>query len=385
MRVLDIIYVLAIFNVFYLTPLSIYANIIMLVPILIGITKLRWGYYRSNFFIKILIAIISLNVVAIFFVSKGSILDCLIGMQSLLAGFASLYFWHKYRSNASSFQRIILQASAIYIFILSVLVITDIKYIYTSPLSNSVIEYSQSKLSRDMLYFLFMYFLSKISIGKSPLLFSIGFIALIIVSQYRDIQRGDIIVLIPFIFWTLYKVFGQTLGVVFVCLSGIIALFVILGPTGVNLPTKFSEIGLLFDSSQHSKIEDPSLFVRLKEIEFAVHSMENHPFIGHGFLRGSTLNQLTGEYFYPSDIGIWGVYYRLGLLCVPLYLIVVRHTMRLRLLVGVTNPYFMFALFYLLYTVKDGSFFNYIGPFGVIYACANCSDDGSLRPRKNVN
>lgn len=385
MRVLDIIYVLAIFNVFYLTPLSIYTSIIMLVPILIGITKLRWQYFRSNFYTKILLAIISLNVVAVVFVSKGSILDCLIGMQNLLAGFASLYFWHKYRSNASSFQRIILQASAIFLFILAVLVITDFKYIYTSPLSKSVIEYSQSKLSRDMLYFLFMYFLSRIAIGKSPLLYSIGFIALIIVSQYRDIQRGDIIVLIPFVFWTLYKFFGQTRGMVFVGLSGVVALFVVLGPTQFNLPTKFSEIGLLFDSAQHSKIEDPSLFVRLKEIEFAVQSMENHPFIGHGFLRGSALNQLTDEYFYPADIGLWGVYYRLGLLCVPLYLIVVRHTLRLRLLVGVTNPYFMFALFYLLYSVKDGSFFNSIGPFGLIYASMNCSDYGSLRPIKNIN
>lgn len=73
-------------------------------------------------------------------------------------------------------------------------------------------------------------------------------------------------------------------------------------------------IGLSQDSYALDAImRDSSLVARLNEIEFALRSFKAKPFIGHGLYMPSYAdNILHGEYFYPTDVGVFGVLFSGG-------------------------------------------------------------------------
>jgi hypothetical protein len=74
------------------------------------------------------------------------------------------------------------------------------------------------------------------------------------------------------------------------------------------------------------EINDASTAVRVFEKDFAIERFKMHPVFGNGYFRASEKNKIIGRnvYFYPLDIGLYGILYSLGAIGIIVFIIQLR-------------------------------------------------------------
>ena len=216
------------------------------------------------------------------------------------------------------------------------------------------------KLSKHLIFFgfFFYFFLFRRKKNFRYLLYCIWFV---FVTQIYDIQRGDVIFIVAAI--TLFSFIQSRykgITVIGMALSGFLAL------TTLNyifanslIKDKFIQMSYFFQPDKWDLINDASIAVRLREIEFVMSYIIESPFFGAGLVKpGNYTDYFGDQHFYIQDIGLIGIFFSFGLFGLIYYFFILYRTIRLQKIVinQKLNVYGLnlYLLFFVLYGLKSG-------------------------------
>lgn len=176
---------------------------------------------------------------------------------------------------------------------------------------------------------------------------------LLSVDHIEDIQRAFLssFVLVVILFSFLYRNQPRILIYSLFALIFLPVLFYIVFTStnlGVQLQDKFSTVFELFESSNPTS-SDPSVNIRIFEVETAYKYISQYPITGTGMLSRETLDRLTNNaHFFSSDIGVVGIYMNFGLFGLFLFFtqirIGIKELFRLKDATAGYNAYMIYAL-----------------------------------------
>ncbi len=361
---LVLLYVVSVFDVFYLTPLSLYADICIQIFSLLGLFSfVLFRLYRRvvvRFIFIALMTLILTSVLSSNLFLNQDLLSSLIATQHIFKGFSVIYLYYlieKKKINIDKILMLLIKVMWIYTLFIVFASLTDFSFVFKSPISGNELLITANKFQKDLLYFGQIYFLAKYLTSKKSI--NLFYISIIFIStQLYDIQRGDIIFLILTFLITIY-LFRRYFSAIRIISLGFISTFIIgilaFSEISDDIFQKFNQATLVF--SDEKIIQDPSIFVRLNEAVFALDGFSNHPFTGNGLIRGSKKAELIGDiYFYPADIGIVGVMYSFGI--IGLYMLIkffrkiyVIDRFKLNF---VSLGLYLYLIYSFLYSIKDG-------------------------------
>lgn len=363
-----LVYIISIFNVFYLTPLAIFADIYIQLFSIFGIFLFFFNKLYKNKVVKFIFFSISgliiSSVLSSTILLKQDLFSSLIAVQHIFKGFSIVYIFQLYIDKRINIQKIfqyLIYAIWIFTFILAVSSLTRFSFIFESPLSGKQLVITANKYSKDLLYFGELYFLAKyFHFNKS---INLIYLAIIFIStQLYDIQRGDLIFFSATFIISLFLFRKKISAVKIYFLTPIVLLvgmfFLWNSSSTEKISGKFTQLAMAFDEEESSKIDDASIFVRLREIEFALEGFIKHPISGGGLIRSSKHEQLLGDtYFYPSDVGMYGVLFTFGLVGIFLFILFIRKlfTINFSSLNYLASGLFLFLIYSIFYSFKDGS------------------------------
>ena len=394
---LTLIYIISIFNVFYLTPLSIFADLFIQFFSILGIfTIVKYKYYNQDK-IKYIILIITILIISSFLSSvyylKQDSFSALIATQHLFKGFSVFYFIQNFKSNKIDLKFVfknLIKLVWLFTIFLTFASLTKFAFTFTSPISGNKILITANKYAINILYFGEMYFLAKyFKTGKFLNLFYLGLI--FTSTQLYDIQRGDIIFMFAILTICLFLYRKSFSAIKIYLIAPIFLVLVIISfnnsETGNKITNKFTQMMMAFNSEESGKIDDASIFVRLREIEFAVSGFLENPISGKGLIRSSKQKDLIGDiYFYPADIGIYGILYTFGLIGIVVYAYYIIWVVKIKFLQlnMIFSGFYIYSIYTLMYTIKDG--FIMLSPTQFIFCIMliKLSQDYSLENRNHV-
>jgi hypothetical protein len=145
---------------------------------------------------------------------------------------------------------------------------------------------------------------------------------------------------------------------------------------------------MVFNAEESGKIDDASIFVRLKEIDFAVNGFMESPISGKGLIRSSKQKDLIGDvYFYTGDIGIYGILFTFGIIGMVIlsYYVIWAIKIKYRQLNIVFSGFYIYTIYILLYTLKDGFIMFNITQFIFCVLITKLSLEHSLEHRNHVS
>ena len=361
---LVLLYVVSVFDLFYLTPFSLYADIYIQIFSLLGLLSfVLFKLYKKVVVRFVFIAVMTLILTSVLssnlFLNQD-LLSSLIATQHVFKGFSVIYIYYlieKKKINIDKIIMLLINVMWIYTLFIVFASLTDFSFVFKSPVSGNELLITANKFQKDLLYFGQIYFLAKYLTSKKSI--NLFFISIIFIStQLYDIQRGDIIFLILTFFITIY-LFRRYFSAFRIISLGFVSTFIIgilaFSEISEDIFQKFNQATLVF--SDEKIIQDPSIFVRLNEAVFALDGFSNHPFTGNGLIRGSKKTELIGDiYFYPADIGIIGVMYSFGI--IGLYMLIkffrkiyVIDRFKLNF---VSLGLYLYLIYSFLYSIKDG-------------------------------
>ena len=361
---LVLLYVVSVFDLFYLTPFSLYADIYIQIFSLLGLLNfVLFRLYKKLVVRFVFIAVMTLILTSVLssnlFLNQD-LLSSLIATQHVFKGFSVIYIYYlieKKKINIDKILMFLIKVMWIYTLFIVFASLTDFSFVFKSPVSGNELLITANKFQKDLLYFGQIYYLAKYLTSKKSInLFNISII--FISTQLYDIQRGDIIFLILTFFITIY-LFRRYFSAFRIISLGFASTFIIgilaFSEISEDIFQKFNQATLVF--SDEKIIQDPSIFVRLNEAVFALDGFSNHPFTGNGLIRGSKKTELIGDiYFYPADIGIIGVMYSFGI--IGLYMLIkffrkiyVIDRFKLNF---ISLGLYLYLIYSFLYSIKDG-------------------------------
>ena len=361
---LVLLYVVSVFDLFYLTPFSLYADIYIQIFSLLGLLSfVLFKLYKKVVVRFVFIAVMTLILTSVLssnlFLNQD-LLSSLIATQHVFKGFSVIYIYYlieKKKINIDKIIMLLINVMWIYTLFIVFASLTDFSFVFKSPVSGNELLITANKFQKDLLYFGQIYFLAKYLTSKKSI--NLFYISIIFIStQLYDIQRGDIIFLILTFFVTIY-LFRRYFSAFRIISLGFVSTFIIgilaFSEISEDIFQKFNQATLVF--SDEKIIQDPSIFVRLNEAVFALDGFSNHPFTGNGLIRGSKKTELIGDiYFYPADIGIIGVMYSFGI--IGLYMLIkffrkiyVIDRFKLNF---VSLGLYLYLIYSFLYSIKDG-------------------------------
>jgi len=173
------------------------------------------------------------------------------------------------------------------------------------------------KLSKSFIFFSAIYYLTMFLIkGKYKfLIFSILFFS---IPHLVEIQRVLLLSTV-IVFLIGLNLTGSVKMKIKFLIPAILILFASISflsstEKGANILNRFEQITKFLNSDDNSKIDDSSVAIRIVENAFALERFFQHPLTGNGFYRSSNKENIIGNiYFYPLDIGLFGVLYTLGI------------------------------------------------------------------------
>ena len=364
-----LLYFVAILNVFYLTPLSVFADIFILLISILGVYYFRaYNMFKvklySRFFLLISVLFI-ISIVASYLAYHQDLISGLIASQKIFKAYSIFVIiqWHK--QEKLNFNKIIdklIILCGFYTIFIAYASVTEFSFVRESALSSDELVVTANKYSKDLLLFGEFFFLAKYF--RSGKLINLLYVSIIFaVTQIYDIQRGDIIFFAATLFIAIFLYGNKKLIVrlLLIMPAAIITFFVFLGSSELmtTLTSKFSQLFMLFGSSQElSAISDASIFVRLQELEFALKGFIENPIFGNGLFRSSIKEELFGDlYFFPADVGIVGVLYCYGIIGGLLfcYLVYLLFKERIGNLNQNSVTLYLYLVFSVFNSVKDGS------------------------------
>jgi hypothetical protein len=396
-NLLVVIYIISVFNVFHLTPISFFADLYIHVFSILGFIS----FFNSNInknkilrftFFTIVTLICSSIISSILFV-KQDFLSSVIAIQHIFKGFSIIYIYKLFIDKKIDIYKIfryLIISIWFFTAILTVASLTKFAFTFLSPISGKQLVITANKYSKDLLYLGEFYFLAKYFHSNRSI--NLIFLSIIFIStQLYDIQRGDLIFFSAtfFISLILFRKKISTQKIYF-----LLPIFILVGFLFINnssssskINEKFTQLAMVFDEEESGKIDDASIFIRLREIEFALVGFVKHPISGNGIIRSSKQQQLLGDiYFYPADIGMYGVLYTFGIIGFFLFLLFIRRLFYFKFseLNYLSAGLFLFLVYSIFYSIKDGSvIFNptqYLFCYIIIYLISS----KSYRKNKNV-
>ena len=392
---LVLLYIVCLFSVFFLTPISIFADIYIHIFSLLGFIS----FFTSKLYKHSILKFTFLTVTTLLLLSisssvlylKQDVFSAIIATQYLIKGFSIIYIYKLYISRKIDLDKIfkyLITTIWIFTVFLVIATLTQFSFTFISPISGQQLEITASKYSKDLLYFGEFYFLAKYFQSNR----SINLIYLLVIfisTQLADIQRGDIIFFSAtfFISLILFRKKAATVKIYF-----LLPIFILLGFLFINYSSssdifkdKFTQLAMVFDAKESDNINDPSIFVRLKEIQFALNGFFDHPITGNGLIRSSKKAELIGDvYFYPVDAGMFGVLYTFGLAGIYFYFLLIRRLLLFKFsdLNTLSAGLFLFLVYNVLYSFKDGELIFNISKFlfcyMVIYLIVNYNDKSRI-------
>jgi hypothetical protein len=398
MNYLIILYIVSIFNVFYLTPVSIFADVYIQAFSLLGIfTIFSHRYYKQKstryLIFSLIVLIISSVFSSILFLNQDGI-SALIATQNLFKGFSVFYFVQNIKSNKIDLTLVLKSLIRIVWFFTIFLTFASLtKFVFTfiSPVSGNQLQITADKYSKDLLYLGEMYFLAKYF--KTGKFINIIYLGLIFTStQLYDIQRGDFIFMIAILIICLflYRKYFSSFKIYLIAPIFIVLLINSFNNSEIksNITNKFGQMLMVFNAEESGKIDDASIFVRLKEIDFAVNGFMESPISGKGLIRSSKQKDLIGDvYFYTGDIGIYGILFTFGIIGMVIlsYYVIWAIKIKYRQLNIVFSGFYIYTIYILLYTLKDGFIMFNITQFIFCVLITKLSLEHSLEHRNHVS
>jgi hypothetical protein len=361
------LYIVCVFKTFYLTPFSLFADLLLQILSLGGIyVVIVKKYYKIRFYRNIVIGLTLLIITSIFSTYtqlKQDLLSSLIATQQLIKGFSPFFIIYIIKNKDIDFNRIIkwiINFVWLYAIFIAITSVTGWSYTFTSPLSGNELLITANKYSKGILFFGIIYYLINYFIWAKLKNLFFAFIILFSTQLY-DIQRGDVI-FISFLFLIMMYSFKNRNGSKKLFLTTPFILFsIIIISSFIDFSEsseKFSQMFLLLSSENYVKISDASIFVRIEEADFAIRGFLESPMFGKGLMRASKQESLIGNiYFYPADIGIIGVIYTFGLTGILIYLSYGYSLIKIKLrnLRPLGLVFFFTAMYIFIYSIKDGS------------------------------
>ena len=361
------LYILGVFNVFYLTPISIFTDIYIHLFSLIGIfIFFIFKLFRNSVLRFIFFSISTLifsSILSSVLIIKQDFFSSIIAIQHIFKGFSLIFIFYLYASKKIELN-IIFKNLMYFIWIfttfLTIASLTKFSFTYLSPISGKQLVITANKYSKDILYFGELFFLAKYYFTNKSINL-IYLVAIFISTQLYDIQRGDLIFFSLTFLISLYlfrkKVSSSKIYFLLPIVFLIGFLFVKNSDSSTKISQKFTQLAMVFDEEESGKIDDASIFVRLREIEFALVGFSKHPISGNGLIRSSKQENLLGKiYFYPSDIGIYGILYTFGLIGIFIFIVFVRKLFHFKFsrFNILSSGLFLFLIYSILYSLKDG-------------------------------
>lgn len=377
------IFLLCVFNVFYLTPISFFSDLILQFFALLGILNiLQKGYLLQKFYsllIFILVSLIVSSIAASMINLKQDFYSATIATQHLFKGFSIFFFlpWLNKRKVEVKLKWLIsfIWIFAIYIALVSFL---DWSFVFKSPISGNEMMVTANKYDKAIIFFGIIYYLAGF-FKKGSLQQLFYALVLFSITQIYDIQRGDFI-FIAFMFFILGVYFRRDKGMKRVVLLAPLAIgILIFALSVVDLSVfndKFGQMFLLFEGKEANQIQDASVFIRIQQTEFALKGFYENPIFGNGLIRASQKEALIGSvYFYPADVGLFGMLYTFGLFGLLVFIALIVFTIRAFKTKSfwVSSIFIMFLIYIIAYSLKDGNaiFFPAMTVFCITFIYSN--------------
>jgi hypothetical protein len=359
-------YILCAFNVFFLTPVSLLSDLYLHVFTLLGIISIfKNNYLRHNtyrYLIILLIVLIISSIGSSMLNLNQDLISAFIATQQLFKGFSFFFFLNWLKKDKINFQVFfgnLFRFSWLFAIYVAIVSLFKINFTFVSPLSGAELLITGAKYDKALIFFTIIYYFTLyFKNGKFRLL--IAAIILFSTTQMYDIQRGDF-VFIGFILIVLTFYYRKSIGVKKLFLfSPFYILVLIIGLSMLdlsNFSNKFEQLSLLFEGKDKNQIEDASVFIRIKETDFALSGFYDSPIFGNGLIRTSKQESLIGSiYFYPVDIGIFGILYTFGILGLIIYLsflIYLKKIIKNKLKI-ISSVFLIYSIYIFAYSFKDG-------------------------------
>lgn len=261
--------------------------------------------------------------------STSIVMQFIINGQSLVSGFVAnfrlynigalaliCYWLVKYKISMQHLVKGLITAGWINLSIIILIYVTDFTFTSASELTGEI-HYTHAGILKKTLidlvaiiYLVFYFHNNK----YKYLILAIFFFS---VHHLYDLQRFALLMQIFIIFIAFMKTHNfrakksfliPALIIIFSC-----TIFLFNSQPGQNTINRFSQSFMIF--SDDSKITDTSTQARILEAVIALEHFNKSPYFGNGLYRESEKEAIFGDdYFYLSDIGLFGVLYTFGIL-----------------------------------------------------------------------
>ncbi len=323
---------------------------------------IKWGVITA-------VALILISIISSHVNYNQPVISGILGVTPFFYVFGPFAFWERIRFGFISRPgvwraiRFIIWMNAAYLLLFSVF---GLSYIFTSPFSGSMLTVDAGKIAKNFVIFGMLYY-AITAINKKKARYYIYSLGLFITTQIHDIQRGTIVLfigLLLLIFFT-YRKTTSVKKVLILSPLFIAGVFFLVQNTDFTniIDKKFDAVFKLLNTDSQNQIQDASVSVRIVETTYAMDKFAENPVFGNGNLRASYKDRiLPNLYFYPTDIGIYGVLYLYGLVGLFIYIAVLVLMKRQYKIIDRRNTIQMAFFFFLLYnviaTLKDANIFR---------------------------
>jgi hypothetical protein len=328
--ILIIICLTSVFGTFSNTPINKWMSILLLPlstygHILFFVTKKSLRKLTKNWYlIGLLITIVSMLTSFIHY--RQSFVDSVVATQNVYRVglvFFIYYLIIKHKVSIKELFSSLIFLGWVNLLILIFLWSIDFSIDFTTESGEAkVITYD--KFNESFIFFSAIYYFAMFLIkGKYKfLIFSVLFFS---TPHLNEVQRvlflsSIIVVVVGLKLVNSVMVRTKFLIPAFLVLSAFIN-FLWYSEEGKNTLNRFEQLTKYFNPVDNSKINDSSVSIRLEENAFALERFLQHPYTGNGFYRSLNKINVVGDiYFYPLDIGLFGVLFTLGIFGFIIYI-----------------------------------------------------------------
>ncbi len=300
------------FDTFALTPLAQIMSAVAILLSTFGYFLLAFYYRRFPPFMRFMgilfLALFIQSVLATHWAYGQSYKDGLLTNSPVyLTGvmFPIYFFSMRYRISMETLERTLLYLAWGYFFVLLFLYATGAQFAAGEEKAFGVMAMRKGVINLSAFIYVDRFF------KRSKFQYLLLAVILFSANHWVDFQRSLFLISLFCMAFMLYHFRKRTAGV-----SLLIALMLLIpiGSVVINSTEFGKSIAKKFEGAiellknEQEDYSDASVEARIKETDFALKSIREHPVIGIGKIKGSNLEQMTGlSYFYISDIGILGI------------------------------------------------------------------------------
>lgn len=377
-----IILIMMLFNVFKLTPLSRIVSYLLLISSTIGhlifIIKPRMFSKNIKYWYYIGLTTMLVSMVTGYLNYNQSFVSGFVANFNFYNVGSVILFVYLILKNNISLPRLfalIIKVSWVLLGLIALMAITNFVFINESELTGNIVLVHAGKISKNLTNFIAIYWIA-LFLFKSNykyLWYSLLFFA---ANHFHDLQRFALIVSLLVIVIGVLKMkksnAAKKIIIPALFLMILVSVFLFNSIEGTAVLNKFVEAFKVFTEDSDA-INDASAAIRIIQVDFALNQFQEHPLFGNGFYRASDFDKAIGKgiYFYPNDIGFFGILYFLGLFGAVLFFKQLK-LIWTQLKIKQNNQYqlclVLAMLFVLLSSLITGTSINYYSYFFFLFS-----------------